>query len=131
MKECTTCRTCFPDHINYCPLDGHQTLQSIAREPILDRRYQREMRLGQGGMGVVYKAHHVIVKSHQAIRVSLPDVVGKDPTLATLFRQKAMAEAAMRHPNIIAVTDYGLINGIMPFPVMEFIPGRSLQDILE
>ena len=131
MKECTTCRTCFPDHINYCPLDGHQTLQSIAGEPILDGRYQLEMRLGQGGMGVVYKAHHVFLKTNHAIKVILPDLVGNDPSLATRFRQEAMAAAAIRHPNIIAVTDYGLINGIMPFLVMEFIPGRSLHDLLE
>jgi formylglycine-generating enzyme required for sulfatase activity len=131
MKECTTCRTCFPDHINYCPLDGRQTLQSIAGEPILDGRYQLEKRLGQGGMGVVYKAHHVFLKSLHAIKVILPDLVGNDPTLATRFRQEAMAAAAIRHPNIIAVTDYGLINGIMPFLVMEFIPGRSLHDLLE
>jgi formylglycine-generating enzyme required for sulfatase activity len=131
MKECTTCRSCFPDHINYCPLDGHQTLQSIAGEPILDGRYQLEKRLGQGGMGVVYKAHHVFLKSAHAIKVILPDLVGNDPTLATRFRQEAMAAAAIRHPNIIAVTDYGLIKGIMPFLVMEFIPGRSLHELLE
>src|SRR6266540_1046761 len=81
MKECTTCRTCFPDHINYCPLDGRQTLQSIAGEPILDGRYQLEMRLGQGGMGVVYKAHHVFLKTAHAIKVILPDLVGNYPTL--------------------------------------------------
>src|ERR1700730_11759582 len=131
MKECTTCRNCFPDHINYCPLDGHQTLRSIAGEPILDGRYQLEMRLGQGGMGVVYKAHHVFLKSAHAIKVILPDLVGNDPTLATRFRQEAVAAAAIRHPNIMEVTDYGLINGIMPFLVMEFIPGRSLHDLLE
>jgi formylglycine-generating enzyme required for sulfatase activity len=131
MKECTTCRSCFPDHVNYCPLDGHQTLQSIAGEPILDGRYQLEKRLGQGGMGVVYKAHHVFLKSAHAIKVILPDLVGNDPTLATRFRQEAMAAAAIRHPNIIAVTDYGLIKGIMPFLVMEFIPGRSLHELLE
>ena len=131
MKECTTCRSCFPDQINYCPLDGHQTLQSIAGEPILDGRYELEMRLGQGGMGVVYKAHHVFLKTAHAIKVILPDLVGNDPTLATRFRQEAMAAAAIRHPNIITVTDYGLIKGIMPFLVMEFISGRSLHDLLE
>src|SRR5437899_4005087 len=131
MKECTSCRSCFPDHINYCPLDGHQTLQSIAGEPILDGRYQLEKRLGQGGMGVVYKAHHVFLKTAHAIKVILPDLVGNDPTLATRFRQEAMAAAAIRHPNIIAVTDYGLIKGVMPFLVMEFIPGRSLHELLE
>src|SRR6266496_947592 len=131
MKECPTCRNCFSDDVQNCPDDGAETTQSIVGEPILDGRYQLEMRLGQGGMGVVYKAHHVFLKTAHAIKVILPDLVGNDPTLATRFRQEAMAAAAIRHPNIIAVTDYGLINGIMPFLVMEFIPGRSLHDLLE
>src|SRR6266511_1387608 len=131
MKECPACRRCFPDEVNHCPQDGDATTPSLIGEPILDARYQLERRLGQGGMGVVFQARHIFLKTAHAIKVILPDLVGNDPTLATRFRQEAMAAAAIRHPNIIAVTDYGLINGIMPFLVMEFIPGRSLHDLLE
>jgi formylglycine-generating enzyme required for sulfatase activity len=130
MKECPTCRNCFPDDVQNCPDDGTETTQSIIGEPILDGRYQLEMRLGQGGMGVVFKARHIFLKTQHAIKVILPDLVGNDPNLVTRFRQEALAAAAIRHQNIIAVTDFGVVRGTMPFLVMEFVKGKSLQDIM-
>src|SRR6266542_1880038 len=130
MKECPTCRNCFSDDVQNCPDDGAATTQSIVGEPILDGRYQLEMRLGQGGMGVVYKARHIFLKTQHAIKVILPDLVGNDPNLVTRFRQEALAAAAIRHQNIIAVTDFGVVRGTMPFLVMEFVKGKSLQDIM-
>ncbi|HEU4931630.1 MAG TPA: SUMF1/EgtB/PvdO family nonheme iron enzyme [Pyrinomonadaceae bacterium] len=99
-------------------------------EPTLDARYLLERRLGQGGMGVVFQARHIFLKTSHAIKVILPDLVGNDPMLTTRFRQEALAAAAIRHQNIIAVTDFGVVRGTMPFLVMEFVRGRSLQDIL-
>ncbi len=130
MKECPACRRCFPDDINHCPQDGDVTTHSLLGEPILDARYQLEKRLGQGGMGVVFKARHIFLKTAHAIKVILPDLVGNDPMLVTRFRQEALAAAAIRHPNIIAVTDFGVVRGSMPFLVMEFVNGKSLQDML-
>ena len=130
MKECPSCRRCYPDEINHCPQDGDATAPSLLGEPTLDARYLLERRLGQGGMGVVFQARHIFLKTSHAIKVILPDLVGNDPMLTTRFRQEALAAAAIRHPNIIAVTDFGVVRGTMPFLVMEFVRGRSLQDIL-
>ena len=130
MKECPTCRRCYPDEINHCPQDGDATAPSLLGEPTLDARYLLERRLGQGGMGVVFQARHIFLKTSHAIKVILPDLVGNDPMLTTRFRQEALAAAAIRHPNIIAVTDFGVVRSTMPFLVMEFVKGRSLQDIL-
>jgi serine/threonine-protein kinase len=80
-------------------------------------------------MGVVFQARHIFLKTSHAIKVILPDLVGNDPMLTTRFRQEALAAAAIRHPNIITVTDFGVVRGTMPFLVMEFVKGRSLQDI--
>ncbi|HKZ80246.1 MAG TPA: SUMF1/EgtB/PvdO family nonheme iron enzyme [Pyrinomonadaceae bacterium] len=130
MKECPACKRCFPDDISHCPQDGDATTPSLLGEPILDARYQLERRLGQGGMGVVFQARHIFLKTSHAIKVILPDLVGNDPMLATRFRQEALAAAAIRHQNIIAVTDFGVVRGTMPFLVMEFVKGKSLQDIM-
>src|ERR1044071_2872670 len=130
MKECPTCRRCYPDETNHCPQDGDATAPSLLGEPTLDARYLLERRLGQGGMGVVFQARHIFLKTSHAIKVILPDLVGNDPMLTTRFRQEALAAAAIRHPNIIAVTDFGVVRGTMPFLVMEFVKGRSLQEIL-
>lgn len=130
MKECPACRRCFPDDVNHCPQDGDVTTASITGEPVLDGRYQLERRIGHGGMGVVFQARHIFLKTAHAIKVILPDLVGNDPMLVTRFRQEALAAAAIRHPNIIAVTDFGVVNSKMPFLVMEYVKGKSLHDIL-
>jgi serine/threonine protein kinase len=130
MKECPVCRRCYPDETNHCPQDGDETTPSLLGEPTLDARYLLERRLGQGGMGVVFQARHIFLKTSHAIKVILPDLVGNDPMLTTRFRQEALAAAAIRHQNIITVTDFGVVRGTMPFLVMEFVKGRSLQDIL-
>jgi eukaryotic-like serine/threonine-protein kinase len=130
MKECPKCRRCYPDETDSCPQDGEPTAPTISGEPTLDARYLLERRLGQGGMGAVFQARHIFLKTAHAIKVILPDLVGNDPMLTTRFRQEALAAAAIRHPNIIAVTDFGVVRGTMPFLVMEFVKGRSLQEIM-
>jgi serine/threonine protein kinase/formylglycine-generating enzyme required for sulfatase activity len=130
MKECQLCKTCYADSVATCPKDGMPTMHTIAGEPVLEGKYQLESRLGQGGMGVVYKARHAYLKTQLAIKIILPDLVGNDPQLVTRFRQEALAAAAIRHQNVVAVTDYGVINGQIPFLVMEYVEGESLHDLL-
>lgn len=131
MKECQHCKACYADDVNTCPTDGMPTLHTIAGEPVLEGKYHLDSRVGQGGMGVVYKARHQYLKTLHAIKVILPDLVGNDPELVTRFRQEALAAAAIRHQNVVQVTDYGVAQGTMPFLVMEFVEGEDLNDFLE
>ncbi|HLM57815.1 MAG TPA: bifunctional serine/threonine-protein kinase/formylglycine-generating enzyme family protein [Pyrinomonadaceae bacterium] len=130
MKECPACHRCYQDQVNHCPQDGGLLKFLIHGETTLDGRYLLEQKLGQGGMGMVFKARHVFLKTQHAVKIILPDLVGNDPSLTTRFRQEAMAAAAIRHPNTVSVTDYGVREGTMPFLVMEYIEGRSLHDLL-
>ena len=107
------------------------TFHSITGEPVLEGKYKLDKRLGQGGMGVVYCSRHAYLKTQHAIKIILPDLVGNDPQLVTRFRQEALAAAAIRHQNVIAVTDFGVVQGTMPFLVMEFVEGESLHDLLD
>lgn len=131
MKECQLCKNCYTDEVNTCPNDGMPTFHSISGEPVLEGKYHLECRVGQGGMGVVYKARHAYLKTQHAIKVILPDLVGNDPELVTRFRQEALAAAAIRHQNVVGVSDYGVAQGTMPFLVMEYVEGESLNDLLE
>ena len=130
MRECQVCKQCYPDAVTNCPQDSQPTFQSIDGNPILEGKYKLEKRLGQGGMGVVYQARHNYLKTSHAIKVILPDLVGNDPQLVTRFRQEALAAAAIRHHNVVQVTDYGVANETMPFLVMEYVQGESLHDLL-
>lgn len=130
MRECQLCKNCFADAVVTCPNDGMPTAHTIEGEPVLEGKYHLELRLGQGGMGVVYKARHAYLKTLHAIKIILPDLVGNDPQLVTRFRQEALAAAAIRHQNVVGVSDYGVINGTVPFLVMEYVDGESLHDLL-
>ena len=130
MKECQLCKNCYTDEVATCPKDGMPTMHTLAGEPVLEGKYHIESRLGQGGMGVVYKARHAFLKTQLAIKIILPDLVGNDPQLVTRFRQEALAAAAIRHQNVVGVTDYGVISGQIPFLVMEYVEGESLHDLL-
>ena len=105
------------------------TAHTVDGPPVLEGKYHLDSRLGQGGMGVVYKARHAYLKTLHAIKIILPDLVGNDPQLVTRFRQEALAAAAIRHQNVVNTTDYGVINGNIPFLVMEYVEGESLHDI--
>jgi serine/threonine protein kinase len=129
MKECSTCRYCFPDDFNNCPSDGQRLKVSIEGDTVMDGRYQLDRRLGHGGMGIVFQGRHIFLKTTFAIKVILPDLVGNDPMLVVRFRQEAMVAARIRHPNLVSVTDFGVVHG-MPYLVMELIDGRSLHDVL-
>jgi serine/threonine protein kinase/formylglycine-generating enzyme required for sulfatase activity len=130
MRECPSCHRCFPDKVNHCPSDGDRLKFLINLDTTLDERYLLERKLGQGGMGLVFKAHHKFIKTQHAIKIILPDLVGNDPSLVARFRQEAMAAAAIRHPNTVSVTDYGILDGTTPYLVMEFVEGHSLHDLL-
>jgi formylglycine-generating enzyme required for sulfatase activity/serine/threonine protein kinase len=130
MKECPSCHRCFQDQVNHCPSDGEYLKFLLTLDTLLDERYLLERKLGQGGMGLVFKAHHKFIKTQHAIKIILPDLVGNDPSLVARFRQEAMAAAAIRHPNTVSVTDYGILGDTMPYLVMEFVEGRSLHDVL-
>jgi serine/threonine protein kinase len=130
MKECPTCRRCFEDAFNNCPDHGARLIFSMIGGTVLDKRYEVEQRLGQGGMGIVFRARHILLKTQHAVKIILPELAGNDPMLLTRFRQEAMVAARIRHQNVVSVTDFGVVENRMPYLVMDFIAGKSLQEIL-
>src|SRR5262249_52303249 len=91
--------------------------------------YDVSEQLGQGGMGLVVKAFEPALKRWVAIKVLSPDLAS-DPVARLRFAREARAAAAVRHPNIVTIHAVSDISGL-PFLVMEFVPGGSLQDYLD
>jgi serine/threonine protein kinase len=129
MRECPVCYTCYPESVDQCPTDGRATFHSLPGGVAIER-YVLERRLGEGGMGIVYKAHHQFLKKPLALKIIRRDLVGNDPSFSTRFHQEAMTAAAINHPNIIGVSDFGFLEESIPFIVMEFVEGDSLQDVM-
>jgi serine/threonine protein kinase/tetratricopeptide (TPR) repeat protein len=90
--------------------------------------YRIIKKLGQGGMGVVYKARDTHLDRFVAIKVLPPEAVA-DPERKRRFVQEAKAASALNHPNIVTVHDIDQSDGI-DFIAMEYIEGRTLDELI-
>jgi serine/threonine protein kinase len=82
-------------------------------------------KLGQGGMGVVYRGHHNILEKDMAVKV-LPENLVKNKSFVDRFYREAKTAAKLDHPNIVRVIDVGNQEGHY-FIVMEFVTGDNLS----
>ncbi len=130
MRECPHCFSCFDDTVSVCPADRCSTFHSLPGSVALEGKYVLESRLGEGGMGIVYKAYHKFLKTTRAVKTIKLDLIGNDTSFVKRFHQEAMAAAAIGHPNIISVLDYGLLEEKIPYIVMEFVEGVSLEALI-
>ncbi len=92
-------------------------------------RYQLQTKLGEGAMGVVWKATHLGLKRPVAIKILKRQFAG-DATVRGRFVREGEAAARIRHPNVVEVHDVGEYDGT-PYLVMEFLDGESLADKFE
>ena len=105
----------------------HPTDPALAGRVIAGCRLQTL--LGSGGMGAVWKAHHLALDVSVAVKLLLP-LKELDASGAERLLREARAAARLRHPNIVGVLNVGQEEGL-PFLVMEFVEGESLQQRLE
>jgi TolB-like protein/Tfp pilus assembly protein PilF len=90
--------------------------------------YRLIEKIGEGGMGVVWKALDTRLDREVAIKL-LPDDFADDPERLARFKQEAKAVAALSHPNILAIYDVGAEEGLS-FAVMELLEGETLRERL-
>ncbi len=102
-------------------------LDDIAIGHVLGDRYVIEGLLGEGGVGRVYRARHTALNRSVALKVLLAEHEGSE-VLRERFRREAETLAALSHPHIVAVTDFG-VDGEVMFLVMELLEGRTLAEL--
>src|SRR5262245_43408960 len=83
--------------------------------------------IGKGGMGAVYKARQPALDRLVALKI-LPPQVASGPGFAERFSREARALARLSHPNIVAIYEFGQVEG-MPYFVMEFVDGLNLRQL--
>ena len=86
-------------------------------------QYEVQDFIGQGAMGLVYRAYHADLERTGAVKVL--QAITPDADTVARFRHEAQAIAQLRHPNIVNVYDFGAFQG-MPYMIVEYIPGGSL-----
>ena len=96
---------------------------------VIDGRYEIQQRIGEGGMGVVYKARQISIDRVLAIKF-LNAEMAQDPNWVQRFYNEAKACSRLQHPNTIRMFDFGQTQDGKLFMTMEFLDGISLRQAL-
>ena len=132
MKTCPVCDTPYPNQHTNCPSDGAVLIESreLAPGQTIRGKYRTIRKLGQGGMGVVYLAEHLLLGGQLALKF-LAVELSRNPQFIKRFRQEARAAYQLRHPNIVEVVDLDQDEDGSLFIAMEFVSGPSLRSALQ
>lgn len=113
------------------------TSGSAIQEPIdpmintvLDKRYFIEEKIGEGGIGAVYRAIDMKMTNRQVVVKVLLENWLKDAEVRRKFEHEKEALSRLDHPAIVNILDAGLIEGTKPYFVMPYISGQTLDEIL-
>ncbi len=92
-------------------------------------RYEWIETLGQGGVGIVYKARDLELDEVVAIKVLSPDLAKDDEAVLARFKREINLNRKIKHPNVARMYDFG-ISGSYPYITMEFVPGKDLWTLI-
>ncbi|MCA9562332.1 MAG: serine/threonine protein kinase [Myxococcales bacterium] len=135
MKLCPLCESEFDDSFVRCPHDNERLVQlpDKANDPllgtVLNGRYRLEERIGEGGMGAVYRGVQEPVGRQVAIKVLRPELASDREAVRRFFNE-ARVVSKLRHPNTVTLYDFGQSDAGDLFIAMEFLSGRSLDRIM-
>ncbi len=91
-------------------------------------KYDVEERVGEGAMGVVYRAVDPVLKRRVAIKV-MSDAFAQNDDLRERFLREAQAAGSLQHPNVITIYDFGDVDG-HPYIAMEFVEGQDVAELI-
>jgi len=111
-----------------CPQDGTQLRPPAENDPDLSAKYTFLSTIGEGGMGVIYKARQIVLKKIVAIKMIHPHLCNAK-TLSRL-QVEGRAAGVLSHPSIVAVHDCGVTQNGQPYLVMDYVEGATLAEIL-
>lgn len=130
---CARCGRRLGSGLRRCPYDGEVTTQPVESDgwvgSVIDGRYVVRSVLGHGGMGIVYAVQHLKLGRPLALKVLRRDLA-YDADLCKRFIQEARAAAAVNHPGVVQITDFGVLTSGQPYFVMELLNGRSLSRLM-
>jgi len=131
MKTCPTCQVSYPNNYAVCPADG-VSLEEVGTwsdGSVIRGKYRLLAKVGQGGMGSVYKALHLAFDEMRALKVIAPELLS-DELFVKRFKHEAVITRRLQHPNAVRVDDIDEAEDGRPFIVMEFIEGKSLKKLI-
>src|SRR5215207_1788835 len=91
-------------------------------------KYHIVDQVGEGAMGVVYRATDPVLNRTVAVKV-MCDAIARDDDLRGRFLREAQATGSLQHPDVITIYDFGEVDGHL-YIAMEFVEGEDLEDLL-
>ena len=104
------------------------TCQQFAPGHVIDGKYQISEVLGEGGMGKVYRAHHLLLKKDVALKI-LKSSVSSESWLR--FQREAQLMGKLKHPSIVQIYDFGVADNTHPYYAMELFEGSTLDLLID
>lgn len=98
-------------------------------EQLVADRYRIIRKLGEGGMGSVYLAEHVVIEKKMALKVLAPELARRSDLVAR-FLQEARSASRIGHENVIDISDFGQSVDGLVYIAMEFLDGKDLGEIV-
>jgi len=126
-RVCTQCGNTLEVQMEAVPTPAPEADTGIGRT--IGGKYRIDALLGRGGMGRVYRATDVGLDRPVAVKM-LDSALLADPTMAKRFQREARAATRLRHPNSVAVMDFGQTDDGQMYLVMELVGGRSLTRLI-
>lgn len=157
---CSSCNHSLPDEAQFCSNCGlatgeinlrttvqnspetnaHLRSRDVEAEPdpriglVLDSKYELLERLGEGGMGAVYRARRLHIGDEVAVKLLSHDITREKQAIER-FRREARAAALIRHPNVVSIHDFNDESNVgdrdEAYIVMELVNGESLRHLIE
>jgi len=122
----------FRSTFTRCPKDGAELVWS-ADDPLIGaaiaERYVIEALVGEGAMGLVYRAHHARLSRLFAVKLMFGDVA-IDPAMRMRFAQEADAASRLCHPNVVSVVDFGRTERGLLYLAMDYVDGETLATLI-
>lgn len=130
---CPTCEREFDDeNLKFCPYDA-SALVIRSADPmtgqVFDGRYRIVHKIGEGGMGAVYKATQESTGKAVAIKVISENLSGNPDTIKR-FQREVKLQSKLEHPNIVTVIDFSTTENGQCYFVMGFVDGKSLRRMI-
>jgi formylglycine-generating enzyme required for sulfatase activity/predicted Ser/Thr protein kinase len=131
VKTCPNCFGSYDDVVGFCPRDGAALRSSAGLEPgtVIRKKYEILSEIGRGGMGVVYRARHLIWNEEKALKVLVAAGAAQQGLKGLMAEALVMRQ--LQHPNIVRVEDADYTEDDQPFVVMEYVDGQSLGQKLK
>jgi len=128
QSGCPRCGTAVPREARFCPSCGSPTARLSPGET-LDGKYEILDKIGEGGMGEVFRARHLHLDEIRIIKVTKPDALAEGPE-PRRFQQEARLATLVRHPNVAALYDFSRLPDGSYYMVWEYIDGITLEEWL-